>query len=60
MDQRTSLRREGRLSQKEGRRLGRKIRASLKEDRRERARRAGEKPMMHLLKGEVRESWAII
>ena len=29
VDQRTSLRREGRLSQKEGRRLGRKIRAAL-------------------------------
>ena len=60
VDQRTSLRREGRLSQKEGRRLGRKIRAALKQDRRERARRAGEKLMLHLEKGKIRKAWATI
>ena len=60
VDQRTSLRREGRLSQKEGRRLGRKIRAAVKADRRERARRAGEKLMEHLGKGEVREAFGTI
>ena len=52
--------REGRLSQKEGKRLGRRIRMTLKEDRRERARRAGEKLILHLGKGEVSEAWGTI
>ena len=56
VDQRTSLRREDRLSQAEGRKLGRKIKAALKADRRERARRAGEKLMAHLEKGKIREA----
>ena len=60
VDRRTSLRREGRLSQKEGRQLGRKIKAALKEDRRERARRVGEKVMLLLGEGELKEAWAAI
>ena len=60
IDQRTSLRREDRLSQAEGRKLGRKIKAALKADRRERARRAGEKLMAHLEKGKIREAWGTI
>ena len=60
IDQRTSLRREGRLSQKEGRRLGRRIKAALKEDCRERARRVGERVMLLLEEGELKEAWAAI
>ena len=48
-------RKQGRL--REGRRLGRKIRAAVKADRRERARRAGEKLMLYLGKAEISEVW---
>ena len=60
IDQRTSLRREDMLSQVKGRKLGRKIKAMIMIDRRERERRAGEKLMAHLERGEVREAWGKI
>ena len=57
MDKRTQLRREGKLSIEENRKLSRRIKASLREDRRERARRAGEEVMKHLRDGRVKEAW---
>ena len=60
IDQRISLLRECRLSQMEGRTLGRAIWAALKQDCRERARKAGEKLMMHLEKGKIGEACGTI
>ena len=60
VDKRTQLRREGRLDIKESRKLSRRIKASLREDRRERARRTGEQVMTHLRNGHVREAWGAI
>ena len=53
------LRKAGRLTQREARRLARAIRASLKLDRQERARKAGEAIMMELLAGNIKEAWRI-
>ena len=49
VDRRAELRKAGRLTQREARRLARTIRALLKLDRQERARKAGEAIMMELL-----------
>ena len=60
VDRRTQLWREGKLNIAESRKLSRRIRASLREDRRERARRTGEEVMTHLRNGRVREAWGAI
>ena len=60
VDRRTQLRREGKLDIEENPRLSRRIKKSLREDRRERARRAGEEVMGHLREGRVREAWGTI
>ena len=60
VDRRAVLNRKGRLSQGEGRRLHRQIRASLKVDRRERARRVGETATSHLENGDLQEAWRSI
>ena len=57
VDRRTRLRREGKLNITGSRKLSRRIKALLREDRRERARRAGEEVMTHLRNGRVREAW---
>ena len=57
VDERLKLRSLGRLTQAEGRRLTRRIRAALKGDQVERARRAGEEVMGHLARGNSREAW---
>ena len=57
IDEKTRLQREGKLDIKESRKLSRRIKAPLREDRRERARRAGEEVMGHLKLGRVREAW---
>ena len=51
VDEGAKLRSLGRLTQAEGRRLTRRIRAALKGDRVKRARRAGEEVMGHLAGG---------
>ena len=60
VDRRTQLRRKGKLDIEESRRLSRRIKASLREDHRERARRTGEEVMGHLREGRVREAWGTI
>ena len=60
VDRRVELRKAGRLTQREARRLARAIRASLKLDRQERARKAGEAIMMELLVGNIKEAWRIL
>ena len=60
IDHRTSMRREGRLTQAEGRKLGRRIKALLKADRIERARQVGEQAVLLLKAGKVREAWGTI
>ena len=57
VDERAKLRHLQRLTQAEGRRLGRRIHAALKADRVERAQQAGEKVMGHLGEGNPREAW---
>ena len=57
IDHRISMRREGRLTQAEGRKLGRRIKAMLKADRIERARQVGEYAVLLLKAGKVREAW---
>ena len=56
VDQRVSMRKEGTLSQLEARRYTRRIRASLKEDRKERARRAEEAIILKLEAREIKEA----
>ena len=51
IDERARLRRNGELGNGMARRMGRKIKASLKEDRVERARKVGETVSGHLAKG---------
>ena len=50
------MRKEGTLSQLEARRYTRRIRASLKEDRKERARRAEEAIILKLEAREIKEA----
>ena len=59
VDQRSSLRKQGALTQAEGRRLARLIKQAFREDRKERARVAGEAIMVALLDGKAREAWGI-
>ena len=60
VDRRTQLRREGKLDIKKSQRLSRRIKALLREERRERARRAGEEIMGHLREGRIKEAWGAI
>ena len=57
IDSRAAARRDGHLSRALSRRYGRKIRASLKLDRIERARRVGEAISGHLATGDYKEAW---
>ena len=57
VDRRAEMRKAGILCQREARRLQRKIRASLKADRQERARRAGEAANAELATGNIREAF---
>ena len=56
VDQQASMRKEGTLTQLEARRFTRRIRASLKEDRKERARRAEEAIILKLEAREIKEA----
>ena len=60
VDRRTELRKAGRLTQCELRRLARAIRVLLKLDRQERARKAGEAIMMELPAGNIKGAWRIL
>ena len=60
INHRTCMRREGRLTQTEGRKLGRQIKTELKADRVERTRQVGEQLMVHLKAVRVREAWGTI
>ena len=57
IDRKAELRKANRVSYSEGRKLGRKIRASLKADKIERARRVGEQASIHQQNGEVGEAF---
>ena len=57
VDQRAGARVAGDLTQTMRRNLNRKIAASLKADRIERARKVGESLMGHILAGDMREAW---
>ena len=56
VDQRAAMRKEGTLGRREAQYLGRKIKASIKEDRKHRAKRAGEAIMAALEEGNWREA----
>ena len=60
VDRRAVMRKEGTLTQLKARKLGRLISAFLKEDRKERARKAGEAIMLRLKAGDVKEAWQIL
>ena len=60
IDQRASLRKQGALTMVEGRRLGRRIKASLQSDRDHRALQAGHSIMGHLGDMEVRKTWGVL
>jgi hypothetical protein len=60
VDQRAAMRKEGTLGRREAQYLGRKIKASIKEDRKHRAKRAGEAIMAALEEGDWREAWRIL
>lgn len=57
IDKRAATRRAGNLNQNMGRRMARAIKASLKADRVERARKVVEEIMGHLAKGDAKEAW---
>ena len=54
---RAELRNAGQMPRREGFKLGRDIKNALKQDRIERARRAGEQAVLHLGDGNVIEAW---
>ena len=56
IDHRTSMRRERRLTQAEGRKLERRIKAALKADRIEWAQQVGQQAIIHLKVGRVWEA----
>ena len=60
VEKRAELRKAGRLTQREARRLAHVICASLKLDRQERAWKVGEAIMMELLAGNIKEAWRIL
>ncbi len=57
VDKRVSLRKQNRMGRAEGRRLSREIRASIKVDRAERARRTGENYKVELRQGNIHEAF---
>ena len=57
MDQRASLRKQDRLSMVQGRRLGRRIRASFQSDRDYRALQAGRSIMANLGEDKITGAW---
>ena len=59
IDDRATMRRGGRLKQRDDRQRGRRIAASLKEDRKERVKKAAEDIEGHLADGDAREAWRI-
>ena len=60
VDQRLALRKEGRLSQAEGRRLIRRIHKAFNEDRKERALQAGHSIMASLKDGDWRAGYGTL
>ena len=60
IDEQARLRQNGELGNGIARRMSRKIKASLKEDRVERARKVGEAVSVHLAKGEVKKAWKCV
>ena len=60
IDERASRRKQGTLTQAQGRRLSRRIRQALKQDRRERARKAGEEIMGALADGSSKRAYGIL
>ena len=60
IDERATLRKEGNLTQAEGRRLTRRIHKSLNDDRRERALRAGHAIMAALRDGDWRKGYGTL
>jgi len=57
IDKRAALRRQGKLSQRASRLIGRQIKAGLSGDRRQRAATVAENIEMHLATGETKEAW---
>ena len=57
LDQRSALRKQGRLTMVQGRRLGRRIRASLQSDRDYRALQAGHAIMANLADDNIKAAW---
>jgi len=60
IDERARLQQNGELGNGIARRMSRKIKASLKEDRVERAQKVGEAVSVHLAKGEVKKAWKCV
>ena len=60
IDERKWLRRNGELANWIAEKMRRKIKASLKEDRVERAHKTGEVVSGHLAKGEVKKAWECV
>ena len=60
IDERASRRKQGTLTQAEGRRLSRRIHHALKEDRKERARKAGEEIMAALNEGSSKRAYGVL
>ena len=60
IDERGAKKNAGTLKRSEGRKLTRRIRKLLGEDRTERARRAGEEATMLRAEGKEKEAWAVV
>ena len=57
IDHRAQLRREGKLNQRFSRKLGRKIKTALREDRKQRAADVGAKLVAHCKAVDYKEAW---
>ena len=60
IDHRAQLHREGKLNQRFSRKLGRKIKTALREDRKQRAADDGAKLVAHCKAGDYKEAWQSI
>ena len=60
VDQRAELRKQGRLTQAEGRRLTRRIPKAINDDRKEQARQAGHAIMAALKGGDLRKAYGTL
>ena len=60
VDERGAKKNAGTLTRREGRKLTRRIKRLLDEDRVERARRAGEKAVLLRAEGKEKEAWAVV